>query len=249
MSTVHIGTSGFSYKDWVGPVYPKGLHKAGWLTYYARELGFRACELNFTYYRLPDPRTLQRMADKVPEGFTFTLKATRRPRTNTVMSHLSRLCCPACNDDLNLSETQAANGEVQKGQLSCTGCGQIHPIINFVPRFVSAENYADTFGLQWNRFRQTQLDSHSGLPISRERFFRQTGWASDDLSDKVVLDVGCGAGRFAEIALSYGAIVVGLDYSSAVDACWQNLGEHRNMHVIQADIYALPFRPGRPRPC
>jgi SAM-dependent methyltransferase len=72
---------------------------------------------------------------------------------------------------------------------------------------------------------------------------RQTGWAPDDLIGKLVLDVGCGAGRFAEIALFCGAIVIGLDYSSAVDACWQNLGEHRNMHVIQADIYALPFRP------
>ena len=77
MGTIRIGTSGFSYKDWVGPVYPKGLHKAEWLGYYARELGFRTCELNFTYYRLPDPRTLERMAAKVPEGFIFTLKATR----------------------------------------------------------------------------------------------------------------------------------------------------------------------------
>ena len=77
MGTIRIGTSGFSYKDWVGPVYPKGLHKAEWLGYYARELGFHTCELNFTYYRLPDPRTLERMAAKVTEGFTFTLKATR----------------------------------------------------------------------------------------------------------------------------------------------------------------------------
>ena len=77
MDTIHIGTSGFSYKDWVGPVYPHGLPKNQWLAYYARELGFRTCELNFTYYRLPEPRTLERMAAKVPEGFTFTLKATR----------------------------------------------------------------------------------------------------------------------------------------------------------------------------
>lgn len=76
MGTIHVGTSGFSYKDWVGPVYPPGLPEAEWLSYYACELGFRTCELNFTYYRLPDPRMLERMAAKVPEGFTFTLKAT-----------------------------------------------------------------------------------------------------------------------------------------------------------------------------
>lgn len=77
MADIRIGTSGFSYDDWVGPVYPQGLPKSQWLVYYAHELGFRACELNFSFYRLPDARTLSAMADKVPEGFAFTLKATQ----------------------------------------------------------------------------------------------------------------------------------------------------------------------------
>jgi SAM-dependent methyltransferase len=55
------------------------------------------------------------------------------------------------------------------------------------------------------------------------------------------LDVGCGAGRFAEVALSAGAIVVALDYSSAIDACRLNLGDHPNLHLVQGDIYRLPF--------
>ena len=73
--TVLIGTSGFSYKDWVGPVYPKGLPKGDWLRFYGQE--FPTCELNFSYYRIPTARTLERMADKVPEGFLFTVKAFR----------------------------------------------------------------------------------------------------------------------------------------------------------------------------
>ena len=56
-----------------------------------------------------------------------------------------------------------------------------------------------------------------------------------------VLDVGCGAGRFAEIALRTGAKVVALDYSTAVDACYANLGHHENLEVVQGDVYALPF--------
>ncbi len=71
--TVLIGTSGFSYKDWVGPVYPEGLAKSEWLSFYAQE--FPTCELNFSYYRIPDGRTLEQMAAKVPEGFLFTVKA------------------------------------------------------------------------------------------------------------------------------------------------------------------------------
>ncbi len=71
--TILLGTSGFSYKDWVGPVYPPDLPKADWLRFYAAE--FPTCELNFSYYRIPNPRTLERMADKVPQGFLFALKA------------------------------------------------------------------------------------------------------------------------------------------------------------------------------
>jgi len=70
---IYIGTSGFSYQDWVGPYYPPGLPRSDWLSFYARE--FSACELNFSYYRLPAPSTLARMARKVPEGFLFTIKA------------------------------------------------------------------------------------------------------------------------------------------------------------------------------
>jgi SAM-dependent methyltransferase len=57
-----------------------------------------------------------------------------------------------------------------------------------------------------------------------------------------ILDVGCGAGRFAEVTLGTGARVVAVDYSSAVDACRANLGPHRNLDVVQADVYRLPFK-------
>jgi len=64
------------------------------------------------------------------------------------------------------------------------------------------------------------------------------------MREKSVLDAGCGSGGFAEIALSTGAYVIALDYSSAVDACWADLKHHSNLHVVQGDIYALPFVPG-----
>ncbi|MGB9879159.1 MAG: DUF72 domain-containing protein, partial [Anaerolineae bacterium] len=72
---IYIGTSGYSYEDWVGPYYPTELPKTDWLAFYARE--FQACEINFTFYRLPDARTLAAMADKTPAGFLFTVKATQ----------------------------------------------------------------------------------------------------------------------------------------------------------------------------
>ena len=58
-----------------------------------------------------------------------------------------------------------------------------------------------------------------------------------------MLDAGCGAGRFAEVVLKAGAKLVALDYSSAVYACYANLKHYLNLHMVQADIYALRFTP------
>jgi SAM-dependent methyltransferase len=157
---------------------------------------------------------------------------------------LEILACPACKVALQLTAETERAGEVENGFLQCDSCRQQYPIIRHVPRFVPAENYADTFGFQWNKFRQTQLDSHSQLPLSRERFLASSGVRPEDLAGKTVLDVGCGAGRFAEVALQCGADLVALDYSSAVDACWLNLGPHPRLNVVQGDIYHLPFKSG-----
>jgi SAM-dependent methyltransferase len=97
--------------------------------------------------------------------------------------------------------------------------------------------------MQWNLFPGTQLDSVSGQPISRDRFLRFTGWSPEELRGRDVLDAGCGAGRFAEIALSFGARVVAVDNTAAVDACRRNLGGHPRLDVVQADLYRLPFVP------
>jgi uncharacterized protein YecE (DUF72 family) len=70
---IYFGTSGFSYKDWVGPYYPQGMPSRDWLEFYARD--FRVTELNFSYYRVPTKSTLERLAAKTPDYFLFTLKA------------------------------------------------------------------------------------------------------------------------------------------------------------------------------
>lgn len=155
---------------------------------------------------------------------------------------LERLCCPACTGRLSLVTSTPAN-QVEKGSLRCTQCSQQYPVVRGVPRFVPTEGYASSFGLQWKRFSKTQLDSYTETNVSRDRWLRQTAWRPEWLRGATVLDIGCGAGRFAEVALSYGAIVFAVDYSEAVDACQENLGQHHNLHVIQADMHRLPFPP------
>jgi len=157
---------------------------------------------------------------------------------------LEILRCPQTGQRLLLEKPEYCGERIHSGSLVSEDAKNRYPIRGFVPRFVSESNYADNFGLQWNEFPQTQLDSYSGHPISANRFWKATGWHPDDMYGKWALDVGCGAGRFAEVALRAGATVVALDYSTAVDACFANLKHHRNLHVVQGDIYALPFPKG-----
>jgi len=154
---------------------------------------------------------------------------------------LKRLRCPKTGQGLTIEALVSGVTEVESGWLVSEDGHHRYIIQNSIPRFVPQENYAENFGMQWNYFRQTQLDSYSGHTISADRFWNATGWDPNDLEGQWVLDVGCGAGRFAEVALNAGAIVIALDYSGAVDASYANLKHHPNVHVVQGDIYALPF--------
>jgi uncharacterized protein YecE (DUF72 family) len=70
-----VGTSGYSFADWVGPFYPPGTASSAFLDFYAQH--FPAVEVNATFYRVPDARMLERMERKTPDGFRFVVKLNR----------------------------------------------------------------------------------------------------------------------------------------------------------------------------
>jgi SAM-dependent methyltransferase len=159
-------------------------------------------------------------------------------------SLLEILACPKCLSDLTCESAAGSDHDVVDGSLRCVSCGTVYPIRSRIPRFVADDNYAASFGMQWNRFRTTQLDSSSGAGLSSARFFAETGWEPEWLRGRLVLDAGCGAGRFLEIAAQAGAEMVGLDISSAVDAAQVNLARYPNVNLVQASLYEPPFRTG-----
>ena len=124
------------------------------------------------------------------------------------------------------------------------GQGRKYPIIGDVPRFVQTDLYVDSFSFEWNVHDRTQLDVFQGSRSSEDSFVAKTGFTADFLRGKLVLDAGIGAGRYSDIASRWGADVVGVDLSYAVEAAHRNLGGRDNVWIAQADIGALPFRPG-----
>lgn len=136
------------------------------------------------------------------------------------------------------------SGEIRDGDLAVDGGGSRVTVRSFIPRFAGESSYADSFGEQWNRYRRTQLDSRNGTTLTRDRFRSGTGWEEEDLRGNRILEAGCGAGRFTEIMLGAGAEVYAVDMSAAVDACLGNNGPHPRLHVVQADLFALPFEGG-----
>ncbi len=156
---------------------------------------------------------------------------------------LPLLMCPACTGDLKCEKEVVAHDEIITGQLMCLSCEKKYPIINAIPRFVPLDNYSNSFGMQWNIFKHTQVDTFSGVEHSKKRFLGETKWKSEDLcAGEWVLDAGCGNGRFLEIATRGEAEVVGVDLSNAIDAAASILKERKNLHLVQASILNLPFK-------
>ena len=145
---------------------------------------------------------------------------------------------------LGILRCLSCQGRLRQEQdgLACAGCQRKYPVVKGIARFVDAQHYAGSFGFQWLLFRDTQLDTEESRR-SEADFRRRTGFTPEDLAGKLVLDVGCGMGRFAEVATRWGAYVVGVDLSLAEEAAAENLKD-RNAVFFQADVFHLPFAPG-----
>jgi len=155
---------------------------------------------------------------------------------------LRLLCCPECKADLGIRKSKSLNSEIESGVLQCPICQAEYQIINFIPRFVSTDKYVKSFSFEWTIHKKTQLDSATGKTESKDTFVEKTGIELEKLRDKIVLDAGCGMGRFMEVVQPYAKEVIGIDLSFAVDSAYENLKKFDNVHIIQADVFNLPLK-------
>ena len=166
---------------------------------------------------------------------------------------------------------QENKAEVETGVLTCSSCTRQYPIINGIPRMLPdnlisnllsyhsdffqkhniklPESIADeivqakkrtlsSFSFQWNVFSEMYEDYERSFlgyihPIQPDFFPGKLGF-----------DGGCGFGRHIHYAAKYGAEMIGLDLSEAVEAAFRNNRHLSNVHIVQGDIYNPPFRKG-----
>jgi len=150
---------------------------------------------------------------------------------------LDMLICPQCrNGELHLEDELLSHQEVKEGKLLCSCCGRQYPILNYVPRFVATDAYVRSFSYEWKTFPRTQYGSET------ERSFSRFNFKPNELTGKNILDVGCGSGRFVDFFSRYAREVVGIDLSYAVDEASTYCGMRPNVHILQADLFNLPFK-------
>jgi SAM-dependent methyltransferase len=159
---------------------------------------------------------------------------------------LDLLVCPDCRGALRL-DAPPAGEDVPSGTLVC-GAGHSFPIVGGIPRFVQHALDADqartrdSFGYEWTALYPEHGHTTPEWQAERDIFLEYTRTVPSDFRGKLVLDAGCGNGRYAKLVSDWGSRVVAVDISSAVDIAQKNVGGRPDVAVVQGDLFKLPFR-------
>lgn len=163
------------------------------------------------------------------------------------LSLLGLLACPVCGGDLKFSVLEAYprhDAEVEDATLACKLCSGEYPVRDGVPRLRPPEPVAratnktrDAFGWEWLRYP-------GSLPGDKEVWLEETMLPPQELQGKLVLDAGCGMGRYAAVALSLGAEVVAVDMSESLQRVVELAKNQPKLHPVEGDLLHPPFKKG-----
>ncbi len=101
-------------------------------------------------------------------------------------------------------------------------------------------DYSSNFGIQWNKFPLTQFDSHTGYPLTKNRLFNNSGWDFKELKNKLVVELGSGAGRFTEVLLTTGCFLISVEMSDAINVNAKN-NKSENIIFLKSSLNELNF--------
>jgi uncharacterized protein YecE (DUF72 family) len=169
---LRIGTSGFSFPDWKGKVYPANIQDRDMLGYYERGLGFNTLEINFTYYQVPSAKTIEGMVKKTSPEFKFSVKC-HKEMTHEIWTDESRTLIKD-NKSVFDSFLEGIKPLVQSGKILCV-------LAQFPVFFLNRKENKEYILLCHDRL--------AGMPLIIE--FRNSGWLREDIL-KFLRDHGLG---------------------------------------------------------
>ncbi len=155
---------------------------------------------------------------------------------------LELLCCPRCKGALRIQDETREDSRIESGTLVCVDCGTRYPVLRGIPRFVASDDYLRNFTLEWKVHSKTPYDEALGVPLNDFWFKTRIGLGRDAVDGKLVLDAGCGSGRYLKLIRDWNGTAVGLDYSFAIDSAASNLWPDERVHLVQGDILNPPFK-------
>jgi uncharacterized protein YbaR (Trm112 family) len=162
---------------------------------------------------------------------------------------LKFIVCPKCKGNLSFKNALYKGEHILEGSLSCANCNSTFPIKNGVPRLLAdsnniyppSEKYKHIFSA-WSkgRFGEGELYGHSEEEELSD-FFVAFDITPSDLRNKFILDAGCGVGRLTKNLGQFGGEVIGIDIHNVMEIPFQQSSMQKNVHIIQADLFHLPF--------
>lgn len=163
------------------------------------------------------------------------------------LSLLPLLACPVCGGELKfaaLDQYPRHDGEVESGTLACASCRAAFPIRDGIPRLrppedvpADAAKTRESFGWEWLRYPGSR-------PVDEPTFLEETMLPRESFAGKLVLDAGCGMGRYSAVALALGAEVVAVDMSDSLIRVAEAARTNPKLHPVEGDLLRPPLRKG-----
>ncbi len=160
---------------------------------------------------------------------------------------LSLLACPCCAGDLRFSSLEThprLQEDVDYGELTCVDCSRHYPIRDGIPRLrppedvpAEADKTRVSFGWEWLRYPGSRA-------IDEPTFLEETMLGRDEFKGRLVLDAGCGMGRYSAVARSFGAEVVAADMSDSLIRVAERAENDPLLHPVECDLLRPPFKRG-----
>jgi SAM-dependent methyltransferase len=162
----------------------------------------------------------------------------------TLLAWIRSPCCGAQLKFKTLTDfPRTEEIDIDGGELLCVKCKREYPIIGGVPRLISEEAESkvaktrDSFSWEWERYP-------GSLPEDKAVYLEETQLEAGELKGKLVLDAGCGMGRYSVVALGLGAEVVAMDLSESLRRLAAVAPQYPKLHVVQGDLHNPPFKKG-----